>query len=87
MITSILAVTQPTPDGGPFETIVNKFLNLGYFFTGAVAVLALVSAVVIYYYQKLTMQKSEVMSWIFGGCVLLGVAAGAASIVNWAMGS
>ncbi|WP_331761210.1 hypothetical protein OG225_42825 (plasmid) [Nocardia sp. NBC_01377] len=83
-ITALLAVTQPTPEGGPFENIVSRFLNLLYFFSGAIAVGALIAAVAIYYYQKLTMQKSEVLSWIFMGCLLLGVAAMAAQIVNWA---
>ncbi|MGW4719925.1 hypothetical protein [Nocardia sp. NPDC004260] len=86
-LAAVLAVNQPTPEGGPFENIATRFLNLLYFFSGVIAVAALIAAVGVYYYQKFTMQKSEVLSWIFMGCVLLGVAAGAAQIVNWATGS
>lgn len=85
-VAAVLAVTQPTPEGGPFEGLVTRFLNLLYFFSGAIAVGALIAAVIVYYYQKFTMQKSEVLSWIFMGCLLLGVAAMAAQVVNWATG-
>ncbi|MFJ9370559.1 hypothetical protein ACIRRA_39895 [Nocardia sp. NPDC101769] len=84
---AVLAVSQPTPDGGPFESIMNKFLGLIYYFSGAIAVAALIGAVCVYYYQKVTMQKSEVLSWIGMGLVLMFVAAGAAQIVNWTTGS
>ncbi|MGF6881769.1 hypothetical protein ABH933_001280 [Nocardia sp. GP40] len=84
---AVLAISQPTPDGGPFQQIVSKMLNLLYFFSGAIAVGALIGAVGIYYYQKLTMGKSEVLSWIGLGLSLMFVAALAAQIVNWTMGS
>jgi hypothetical protein len=84
---AVLAISQPTPDGGPFQQVISKMLNLLYYFTGAIAVGALIGAVGIYYYQKMVMQKSEVLSWIFMGLCLTFVAALAATIVNWAMGS
>ncbi|WP_280386621.1 hypothetical protein [Nocardia wallacei] len=86
-IAAVLAVNQPTPEGGPFEGILGKFLNLLYYFSGVVALAALLGAVIIYAYQKITMQKSDVLNYIGMTLVLVGIGAGAAQIVNWATGT
>ena len=85
--TVVLAVEQPTSDGGPFESIASKFLGLLWAFTGWVGLSAFLAGAAIFIYQKLTMQQSSVGGWLGGVLVLIGCGAMGAQIINWAMGT
>ncbi|WP_405140390.1 hypothetical protein [Nocardia sp. NBC_01388] len=87
MTAAVLAVSQPTADGGPFEQIASKFLGLLWAFSGWVALASFLVGAAVYAYQKATMQQSSVTSWLMGILVLVFCGAAGATIVNWAMGS
>lgn len=83
---AVLAVTQPTADGGPIEQVAMKILGLVWAFVGWVGLGAFLSGAAIWWYQKSTMQQSSVLAWLGGVLFFLGCGAMGASIVNWAMG-
>lgn len=83
---SVLAVSQPTAEGGPFEEIADKFLGLVWAMSGWVGLAAFLAGAAVYAYQKFTMQQSAVLGWLGGVLLLIGCGAVGASIVNWAMG-
>jgi hypothetical protein len=84
---AVLAVSQPTADGGPFEQIAQKFLGLLWAFSGWVGLAAFLGGAAVYGYQKWTMQNSSVLGWLGGVLLLIGCGAMGATIINWAMGS
>ena len=85
--TVVLAVEQPTPEGGPFGDIASKFLGLLWAFTGWIGLAAFLSGAAVFFYQKVTMQQSSVTGWLGGVLLLIGCGALGAQIINWAMGT
>ncbi|MCX4099091.1 hypothetical protein [Nocardia sp. alder85J] len=83
--TVVLAVSQPTPDGGPFEQLAQKFLGLLWAFSGWVALGAFLISGAVYAYQKWTMAQTSALSMIGGVTFFVGCGATGAAAVNWAM--
>ncbi|WP_280411369.1 hypothetical protein [Nocardia asiatica] len=84
---AVLAVNQPTPDGGPFEEPAGKFLGLIWAFAGWIGLASFLISGAVYAYQKWTMQQSTALSMIGGVTLFLGFGACGAAAVNWAMGA